>query len=174
MGVKAPNKQLALDTNLLFDLAADKDFAHTFREVFQERGYELKVPPTVIQELAFQAHQKDCTETSLALKALRNMRKWELIPFELMPVGNGITELFSNKLMENRLLPEGEFNDGLILAEAALASIPVLVTSDSDLLDIDEPSLILLLKEADLPLVKISHPKNLMRAMVRLKRHIRS
>jgi hypothetical protein len=32
-------KLLALDTNLLFDLAADKDFAHTFREVYQERGY---------------------------------------------------------------------------------------------------------------------------------------
>jgi len=36
---------LALDTNLLFDLAADKDFAHTFREVYQERGYSLVVPP---------------------------------------------------------------------------------------------------------------------------------
>ena len=35
----AQKKQLSLDANFVFDLAADKDFAHTFREVYQERGY---------------------------------------------------------------------------------------------------------------------------------------
>lgn len=53
MGAQTPKRQLAVDTNVLFDLAGDRDFAHTFREVFQERGYVIKVPPTVIQELAF-------------------------------------------------------------------------------------------------------------------------
>jgi hypothetical protein len=52
MAAPGKKKLLALDTNLLFDLAADKDFAHTFREVYQERGYSLVVPPTAIQELA--------------------------------------------------------------------------------------------------------------------------
>jgi hypothetical protein len=39
-----------LINNLLVkcDLAAEKDFAHTFREVYRERGYSLVVPPTGI------------------------------------------------------------------------------------------------------------------------------
>jgi hypothetical protein len=37
----------------LLDLAAEKDFAHEFKEEFSSRGYSLLVPPTVIAELAF-------------------------------------------------------------------------------------------------------------------------
>jgi hypothetical protein len=38
MAAPAQKKLLALD-NLLFDPAAEKDFAHAFREVYQERGF---------------------------------------------------------------------------------------------------------------------------------------
>ena len=44
----SPKKSLALDTNLLLDLAGEKDFAHEFKEEFASRGYSLLVPPTVI------------------------------------------------------------------------------------------------------------------------------
>jgi hypothetical protein len=40
-------KQLAVDTNLLLDLAAKADFAWDFKEEFQSRGYILRVTPTV-------------------------------------------------------------------------------------------------------------------------------
>ena len=63
------------------------------------------------------------------------------------------------------LLPEGEFNDGLILAETALAGIPVLVTSDADLLDIEEIPLRVQFEESDLPPVQICHPKLLLKVM---------
>ena len=126
MAAPGQKKLLALDTNLLFDLAAEKDFAHTFREVYQERGYSLVVPPTAIQELAYCALEKQCAETPLAMKALQQMRSWNLSPFDLKSVGHGITERFSEKLLRAGLLPEGEFHDGLILAETALAGIPVL------------------------------------------------
>ena len=92
MAAPGKKKLLALDTNLLFDLAADKDFAHTFRKVYQERGYSLVVPPTAIQELAYCALEKQCAETPLALKALQQMRSWNLSPFDLKSVGHGITE----------------------------------------------------------------------------------
>ena len=110
MAAPGKKKLLALDTNLLFDLAAGKDFAHTFREVYQERGYALVVPPTAIQELAYCALEKQCAETPLA-------------------------------------------------------GIPALVTSDADLLDIDETKLALEFESADLPLVQICHPKRLLKAM---------
>jgi hypothetical protein len=45
----AQKKQLSLDANFVFDLAADKDFAHDFREIFQRKGYALALPPTAAQ-----------------------------------------------------------------------------------------------------------------------------
>jgi predicted nucleic acid-binding protein len=163
MAAPAPKKLLALDTNLLFDLAAEKDFVHTFREAYQERGYVLVVPPTAIQELAYCVLEKQCAETPLALKALQQMRFWNLSPFDLKSVGHGITEQFAGKLLRLGLLPEGEFNDRLILAETALA------TSDADLLDIDASKLAVQFEGADLPPVQICHPKLLLKA-VTLKR----
>ena len=165
MAAPGQKKRLALDTNLLFDLAAQKDFAHTFREVYQERSYGLMVPPTAIQELAFYALDRQCAETPLARKALQEIRAWNLSPFDLQSVGHGITEQFANRLLRHGILPEGEFNDGLILAETALAGIPVLVTSDADLLDVDAVRLLVEFEAADLPLVQICHPKLLLKAM---------
>ena len=117
MAVQAPKRQLALDANILFDLAEGKDFAHTLKEVLQERGHSLKVPPTVIQELLYYADEKKCDESAIAIKALREMRSWGIIPFDLIPTGHALTEQFSQKLIRKGFLPEGEFNDGLILAE---------------------------------------------------------
>jgi predicted nucleic acid-binding protein len=165
MAALAQKKRLALDTNLLFDLASEEDFAHTFREVYQERDYSLAVPPTVIQELTYCALVKQCAETPLALKALQQMRAWGLTPFDLKSVGHGITEQFSKRLLRLGLLPEGEFNDGLILAETALAGIPVLVTSDADLLEIEDVPLRVHFESADLPPVQICHPKLLLKAV---------
>jgi len=51
----AQKKQLSLDTNLLFDLAGENDFAHDFREVFQNKGYALVLPPTAVHELSVNA-----------------------------------------------------------------------------------------------------------------------
>jgi len=38
---------LALDANILIDLAEEKRFAQEFRGFFQEQGFTLFVPPTV-------------------------------------------------------------------------------------------------------------------------------
>jgi len=165
MAAQGRPKQFALDSNFLFDLAADRDFAHTFREVYQEHGYYLKVPPTVVQELSYFAFEKQCTETPLARKALQQMRHWRLVPYDLKSVGHGITERFAARLINAGLLPEGEINDGLILAETALAEIPILTTSDSHLLDIEEADLRVHFEEASLTPVQVFHPKRLLRAI---------
>jgi predicted nucleic acid-binding protein len=165
MAAPGPQKRFALDSNILFDLAAEEDLAHTFREICQERGYSLRVPPTVIQELTYYALGKKCAETPLALKALRQMLRWNLIPFDLKSVGHGITEQFSLKLIREQLLPPGELNDGLILAETALAEIPVLVTCDAHLLNIEEAALRVKFEEAHLTPVQVFHPRRLLTAM---------
>lgn len=154
-------KQLALDTNILLDLAEEKDFAHTFKDFFIERGYSLRVPPTVVQELTHFALIKRCSETPFALKSLEEMRDWGILPWDLIPAGHAITAEFSSKLIRKGYLPEGEFNDGLILAETSLCCIPVLATSDSDLLGIESTHLRLQFEDSDLIPVGVFHPKRL-------------
>ena len=51
-------KRLALDTNVLIDLAVGEGFA-TFVEKYQARGYDLRVPPTMLIELAYFATRGD-------------------------------------------------------------------------------------------------------------------
>jgi predicted nucleic acid-binding protein len=162
----APGKknQFALDTNLLLDLAAGEDFAHTFREVFQENGYALRVTPTVVHELAWAA-EHSTEHRELAFRSLSCMREWKIAPFDLVPVGHGLTEEFTRLLIKRGLLPEDEINDGQILTEASLAKIPVLVTSDHHLLDIEEADLLQAFNDRDLMPVRPFHPKNLLRSV---------
>ena len=75
------------------------------------------------------------------------------------------TERFALQLIRKGFLPDGEMNDGLILAETSVAEISLLVTSDKHLLDMDETALKLAFNEADLLPVSPVHPRRLLRAM---------
>ncbi len=160
----ALKKLLAADSNLLFDLAEKKDFALTFLEVASEKGFHLQLPPTVVQELAFAALHKSGEEARLAVIALQNMRGWRIVPFDLVAVGHGITEQFARRLHELKLLPEAELNDGLMLAETGLAGIPLLVSSDKHLLDIEPDELIRVCCERHISEVSVAHPRKLLNA----------
>jgi predicted nucleic acid-binding protein len=161
----SPKKSLALDTNLLLDLAGEKDFAHEFREEFSRRNYSLFVPPTVVAELAFFASLQDAPQHEIARVALEKIGVWKCQPFTLSFTQLAIALRFATRLMDSTLIPETEQNDGKILAQASLAGIPLLVTSDKHLLDIDGDALLLAFNEADLAPVHSVHPKNLLRAL---------
>lgn len=125
-----PRKQLSLDANLLFDLAEGKDFAHDFREEFQRRGYRLLLPPTVRHELhTIYTDGASAADRELARSALVSLRGWGIQPFDLDSTAETIARRFTQDLLDRRLLPDEEFNDGLILAESSMAEIPLLVTS---------------------------------------------
>src|SRR6266568_3136349 len=140
MAARTQKKQLSLDANIVFDLAGRKDFAHDFRELFQSKGYGLVLPPTAVHEL-------------------------HLIFADGDSEAERVCEQFVRRLLRQRLIPEGEFNDGLILAQTSLVEIPLLVTSDKHLLDIDEDALLLTFNEADLAPVHPVHPKRLLRVL---------
>src|SRR5436309_10581750 len=124
-------KQLALDTNLVLDLAEGQDFAHSFRELFQERLYTLSLPPTATLELHENSLYAPAPQKrELARLALLKLRSWGIRAFELSAVQHAIAERFAAKLGEKGLLPAEEFNDAAILAESSLEQIPLLVTSD--------------------------------------------
>jgi PIN domain len=162
----AQKKQLSLDANFVFDLARDENFAHDFREIFQRKGYALVLPPTAAHELHVIFTDGDsAAERELARTALIQLKQWGIRPFDLDSAAEVICEQFVRGLLRHRLLPEDEFNDGLILAETSLAQIPLLVTSDKHLLEIDEDALLLAFNEADLSRVHPVHPKRLLRAL---------
>jgi len=47
----------------------------------------------------------------------------------------------ARRLIDQRLLPAGEMNDGRILAHAAIADVALLVTRDRHLLDVEKRGL---------------------------------
>ena len=161
----SPKKSLALDTNLLLDLAGEKDFAHDFKDEFSRRGYSLFVPPTVVAELAFFASLKDAPQHELADVVLGKIGEWKCQPFTLSSTELAIAIRFAARLIQASLIPEIEQNDGKILAQSSLAKIPLLVTSDKHLLDMDEDTLLLAFNDADLLPVHPAHPKRLLKAL---------
>lgn len=164
--MEANSKKLALDTNVVLDLASGSDSVHDFRETFQRRGYSLFLPPTVIEELAFQHLEEAGAKAANAARALASLRLWKLVPLPPSSLGRAIARQFARKLIEKGLLPSEEIHDGMILAETSAADIPVLVSADSHLLGIDGLALHLACNEADLNRVVVLHPRNLLRAFL--------
>ena len=160
-----PKKSLALDTNLLLDLAEEKDFAHDFREEFAGRGHSFLAPPTVLAELEALSTSGHAPQSDFADTALEKLRDWNCEPFALSATKLAIAYRFAERLLNLRLIPETERNDGKILAQTSLVQIPMLVTSDAHLLDIDENALLLAFNEADLLAVHPVHPKRLLKAL---------
>jgi hypothetical protein len=161
----AAKKQLALDANVPLDLAAEDSGVIDFHAAFIRRGYALRIAPTALQEIHVLHECGDPREKELALTALENMLAWQIHPFNLTPVGHALTERFAQTLIDRKLLPEGEYNDGMILAETALAEIPVLVTSDHHLLEIEETALRVAFDDCGLSHVAALHPFRLFKAL---------
>ncbi len=156
---------LALDTNVVLDLAEGEDFAHEFREVFQGRGYGLLLPPTVTAELDVLASRGTFRQRTLARTALENLGGWKCMPLALSSTHLVIARQFATRLVARGLIPETEQNDGKILAQTSLACIPLLATSDHHLLGIDDEALLLAFQEADLWPVHPVHPRQLLKAL---------
>lgn len=159
-------KKLSLDTNVLFDLAEEKDFAHDFRETYQRKSYALVICPTVVAELFFLHGHGDDEEQRLASLALDRIVSWDIQVFPLAGVQLDIARRFAATIIARGLLPDAEINDARILAETAVAGIPLVVSSDHHLLDIEPDALREACTEADLlPVFPVS-PRRLLRAIL--------
>jgi len=156
-------KRLSLDTNVLFDLADEEDFAHDFRETFQRKGYALLISPTVVAELYFLQRHGDEEEIRLASIALKQMAAWDIQAFSFSTVQLDLARGLVAAIIRQRLLPESEVNDAFILAESAVAGIPLVVTSDQHLLDVDESALRDECLRVELAPVFPVHPRRLLR-----------
>jgi len=123
------------------------------------------LPPTAAAELNVLSLYGAEPQKSFANKALHELRSWKCQPFPLSDTKLAIAEQFRRSLSEMKLIPDEEWDDGLILAETSLGNIPLPVTSDAHLLDIDEEALRIAFNEADLLPVHVAHPKRLLKAL---------
>jgi hypothetical protein len=119
----------------------------------------------VFEELAFASLYEPEPKRGLARKATARAHRWGVSDFELSSPQDGIAERFAHRLITGGLLPEEELNDARILAEVGAFEIPLLVTSDNHLLDIDEDKLLLLFTEAERTPARPVHPRRLLRAL---------
>ena len=141
MAIRPPRSPLiAVDTNVPLDLADRKEHVLDALAVIRRRltPGRILVTPTVFQELVYLAeHSAGLADRERATRALRGLAGWDLDLVNLVPVGHGIVERIAQRLQEARLLPSEEFNDGLILAEAALLGCAILLTGDAHLRCLD-------------------------------------
>jgi len=162
-----PSAVVAVDTNVLVDRAADDELVLDCLDTIRKRlGHTTFVLlPTVIQELAFLADEGHAQhERDLAGDALRNVTRWKFVPVNFIPAGHGVTDRIAARLRARGLLPEEEVNDSLILAEAALAEVTLLVSSDAHIRDIDYTALKIELDACDVSTPLIAAPAKIVKS----------
>ena len=165
MAEQSRPKRLALDTNVLMDLAAGEGFAKSFVEKYQARGYDLRVPPTVLIELAYFATRGEGEKQRLAEIALKAMRGWRITPIVMSDMERRQRENFVTYVQDRRLLPPKEEHDALILAEVSVSDFNALVTSDRPLLESDHDGMAIAFNDAGLSPVAIVHPARMVKAL---------
>ena len=129
-----PNRPqlVAVDANILFDLAGDSDDVVDAVFLIRERLRESRflLPPTVQHELANWAFRGAGQKQETARKAIQLCQSWRIIPANLIAVRHGIAERIAERIREQGLIPSEEVNDSLVLAESALLECSMLLTSD--------------------------------------------
>ena len=165
--------RLALDTNVLLDLAGKVPEVNRFFAACQATKCALTAPATVLTELdhiSRDASRPDRQQLAdLALDSM--MTEWEVVPMP-EPLRVEAAEAFSLMLRTRKLLPMAERNDGLIVAECSLEGVGLLVTSDSHLLSpkMDSEGLALAFAHSGLPTpVAIFHHTRITNILRRLK-----
>ncbi len=158
---------VAVDTNVLLHLAEGLDHVWDAVSLIRTRlaSVEIIIPPTTGQELAYIADRSfDQQLRVTAMTAFQKMVfEWRFHLMNFIPVGHGIVEQIAAKLCREKLIPNEEMNDALILAEAALLNCRILLTSDAHLRSIDHQQLTLLLQSSDVSVPLIATPREIVR-----------
>jgi hypothetical protein len=158
-------KRLSLDTNVLFDLAEGRDYAAEFREAYQRKGYALFISPTVAAEVFFALDHGDQREKKLASICFSKLTVWDIEVASLTATQLKVAHAFAAKIRNWGLVPSGEVNDSCVIGETAMLGIPLVVSSDHHLLDIDDSTLRALCVASELPVVFAVSPRALVRAL---------
>jgi hypothetical protein len=117
-----------------------------------------------LAELNALTFDEDEETKARAALTLVSLVLWDVAPIHLTDVEKSHRTNFMNFVEDREVLPRGETNDARILAETAIANIPMLVTSDTDILDADPVELGRAFDDAGLLSVRVASPRALWRA----------
>jgi len=163
--------RLAVDTNVLLDLADEVDDVLDAASVIDDRlpDADKLVTPSVLEELA---HLADSALTpkmrQSARRAIQQLRKEASFrPILELPFAPEKVEELAAEFRRRRLLPGEEIHDSLILAETVLLDCDVLLTSDEHLRSIDHQQLTWVLNQRDLTAPVIATPREIVRKFFR-------
>jgi predicted nucleic acid-binding protein len=157
---------IAIDTNVLLDLALDVEAVVDAMETIRHRLTDARfvVPPTVLHELALTVRDGENERMrKAALRALSQMVTWGFEPLNLVPVGHGIVERIADAIRNKDLLPTEEMNDSLIISEASLLQCGMLLSGDAHLRGIDFKKLTLLLQGFHVGALVIATPREILK-----------
>jgi predicted nucleic acid-binding protein len=157
---------IALDTNVLLDLAGESDDVTEAMLVVRRRLRlaQLLMPPTVQEELAEEIiHADDFRNRERAQRAFELARQWNVHLHRMVDAQHRATRRMGQRLRDAALLPEEEVNDGRILAESALLGCALLLTSDEHLRGMDFERLTYELRLLGLAPPVIATPREIVR-----------
>ena len=153
---------VAVDTNVLLDQATDDELVLDALDTLRRRlpAVVFIVTPTVIEEIVLKAERGDTpTDQRLARRVLASLiQPWGFQPVNFIPVRRGIVAEIASRLRREKLIPDTEMNDSLLVAEAALVEATLLLSSDAHIKDIDYARLKLVLDAADVSTPLIASP----------------
>lgn len=135
--------RVSVDVNFLVDCADGQETALRAWEMISERllNPQLFIMPTAVQEIAFKATADESLTTRQRFYSAASWAaKFGFVPINLIPVGHGIVEQCA-RLLREKLMPQREVNDSLILAESSLAQCHLLISSDAHLVELKHSDL---------------------------------
>ncbi len=167
----AKPSRLAVDTNVLLDLADEVDDVLDAFNVIDDRlpDADRLVTPSVLDELAYLADsgQSQAVRKS-AQRAMPMLRREDRFrPLLQLPFAPEKADALAAKFRQRGLLPREEVHDSLILAEAVLLDCDILLTSDAHLRSIDHQQLTWLLSQQELSPPVIATPREIVRKFFR-------
>ena len=155
---------IAVDTNVLLDLAAEIDDVADAIYVIRRRvrKCQMVIPPTASEELAQEAtHGEIMEKMENARRAFQMARVLNIRSVDLPGFQHDAARRIGRRIRGLGLLPEAEINDALILAEAALLNCAILLTSDAHLRGLDFTRLAFELQACDASAPIIATPREI-------------
>lgn len=157
-----PNyKFAAVDTYFLLEITkGNPDYQGIF-DALRGLGFFLVVTDTVMQELQDLRTRAANPEIGKHAEAtIRELGSMDVLTPTLEPVQRGVAEIIANKLAA--LLPNGQKNDGLVLAEAAVHNCRILVSNRAAISQGDSQAIRLALVLSDVENVVPLNPDNIL------------
>jgi hypothetical protein len=163
--------RLAVDTNVLLDLAEDVESVLDAVALIDERlpGNSLLVVPNVLDELAFLCDSGDTIRVrQSAQRAMKLVRQQDRFrPLLELAFPQSVVDQVARAVRAQGLLPDNEVHDSLILAEAALMECGLLLSSDQHLRSVDHELLTLVLHPFELVPPVIASPREIVQRFFR-------